>query len=43
MIGKNKFAISSMDLNSYEALDSFDAMFKTVRRLAGHSDIRGDD
>lgn len=39
----NRFAISSMDKNSYEALDSFDAMFKTVRRLAGHSDIRGDD
>ena len=33
----NKFAVSSMETEMYDALDSFDAMFKEVRRMQGFS------
>ena len=31
----NKFAVSSMETEMYDALDSFDAMFKAVRKMRG--------
>lgn len=35
MTGKNKFAVSSMEIEMFDALDSFDAMFREVRKMRG--------
>ena len=31
----NKFAVSSMETEMFDALDSFDAMFREVRKMRG--------